>query len=422
MRGAREAGGAERVLWGQVVIDTVAAFIRPAQLIPDSAFQGGSLQMDFTTRAVVARLWHNPRDGVYEPRVTYWRRAADRENWQPELEDRRLDDSDMQREELGETGLLRVEFSVPKMYADEYGYETLYHNLSMDQNCEALGMVDAWIQARFGPLPSIMLWRCQRIDYAWMWPVGELLPAYMSVLHKLRIAGWTRHPYDTVEGVVWKSGSRWVKFYNKALQQGMTDPSRYVLRFEVSNYRDAVRNMAKSWGVKERCVHEFVDELRAVYVLASKWDRLGLTDAPYGAKELEMYQIARAFGERAGQAHYVLTLHREYGNEAWKEPHSLCTRSMYYRYRDELVREGLLAARGDDIPRALPALRLPVQEVLKKGQNLGFLKTHSAGGAPEISEKFWGQVAEVMRVGKSQQSRTVLREIELMQGEVCASL
>lgn len=227
--------------------DTVAAITNVERELPLALFQGGTTTEFFNgdERQRAVRLWRNPEPGDdYAPRITYWPH----------------DEADPS---LG--GWLKAEFSIPKMAAprgDDGGYDLL-GTVTDDARDLAFTRVDEYL-AVFGDMPAIQCWSAQRIDYACNWNVGDLLPVYMSVFQKLRVANCTRHPFDAHEGVVWKSRStkgRWIKFYNKRTELARSEQGaamllrQYdnladvpgVLRFEVSNYKDAVRYMANSW-------------------------------------------------------------------------------------------------------------------------------------------------------------------------------
>lgn len=414
----------------QPMIDTIAAFVVPRRLIGDDHFTGGALQFDFASGSVTARLWANALDDDYVPRVTYWRPARS-------LEGYKLDADNVQDppEDIPEFGLFKVEFSVPKILERIYGSAAVTSNIAIADAFDALRWVDEWL-VRFGDFPPLMTWRLQRVDYAWMWHVGELLPAYMSVFNKLRIGNWSRHPFDVVEGVVWKSGNRWVKFYNKSLQMGSKSAKDYILRYEVSNYRDACRYMADTWFNTERDVGEFLHEGRALYTLAVSWDALGMVLGDhYGESELELTRIVQAFPSRAAQAYYVLMLFRQYGREA--HTLGLITKSKYYRYLRDLAREGFLCVRDDvtndedskydDVLREpLSVLHLPVYRVLslinddENAQNRHNLRDVSPENpySPSIFAGLnWENLQKKLGLAAGKQSNYLLERARLWAGE-----
>lgn len=385
----------------EIMYDTIAAFCEPSVLLPDSVFQGGTLVYNFSSSAVVARLWHNPQDDAYAPRITYWRNAGTRERGSRELSPPVDDPPEV--EDIGPNGLLKIEFSIPKMFSVGRGSDVLLRNLEQAEVEHTLDLVDAWLAHQIADLPPLRAWRIQRVDYCHMWDVGALLPAYMSVLAKLRISSWSRHPYDQSEGVVWKTKStkgRWVKFYNKSREMGVKLPAAAVLRFEVSNYRDAVKYMCERWFGCERNVGEVVQPARAVFAMSVMWDRLGLGLADsYGHEERELSHLLDVFGqERVAQAWYVLRLVRKYGNAAWQEPLSLVSKAKFYRYRSELCDAGLLCVVDEKVVsqkrEALPALHLPVATIFARvekpewGENLKNEKTNIAGGRKKFCWDF----------------------------------
>jgi hypothetical protein len=375
------------------MIDTIACFVQ-VDHIPDHLFDGGAVSVLFSERKKVVRLWKNPKQGQYAPRVTYWRHAHGN------ADESLLEDE--QSEELpgsvGE-GLLKLEFSVAKL-ADC----SLLANPSAAQIEGALDKASETARLFVSNGYDIRRWRVQRIDYAWMWDVNEYLPAYMSVLSQLRISNWSRHPYDVSEGVVWKTQGqrgRWVKFYNKGLELGSGDNN--ILRFEVSNYREAVRYMTDNWFMCERLVGEVVDPVRAVYVMAYFWDRLGLGRSDdYGSEAILERRLRDVFGERVAQAMYTLTMYRKYGTAAYQEPLELVSRSMFYRYRRELVEHGFMTSLNDDDDdddddatinvEYLPALHLPVGEVCRQRVLHKNLETVLADSDNPLNKNLWKNV------------------------------
>jgi len=343
---------------GVSMLDTIAALIEPPAWLPDSLFSGGTVTEIFSSQEVTARLWLNPeKDAAYAPRMTYWRAVASDADGVPA------------------TGYLKAEFSIPKLLGGD-----LRDNPSDEQIQQALNQVDDFLRMTFGHLPGIRLWTAQRVDYAWNWKLGPVLPAYMSVLAKQRISTWSRHPYDAAEGVVWKSRSsrgRWVKFYNKALEMGLKSPDEFTLRFEVSNYRDAVKYMAVKWFGCERLVGEMERCGRALYCLGVHWDRLGLgVSDSFGHDEHQLMRLREAYGRKVSTAYYALRLIREYGPQAYAAPLRLIAKSAYYTWRRKLLDGGFLVEQeGKDVVvrQALPALHLPAQETFEKLSKSGFL-------------------------------------------------
>jgi len=343
------------------MIDTISCF-RQVDALPDQLFDGGAVTTRFDDRVKIVRLWRNPKEGQYAPRVTYWRNALGNES-RSLLED---EQSEELPEQMGDAGLLKLEFSVAKLAEC-----SLLVNPSGSEIEAALNRASETARVFVSAGFDVREWRCQRVDYTWMWDVGEFLSAYMSVLAQLRISNWSRHPYDMSEGVVWKTSGtrgRWVKFYNKSKELGELRGG--VLRYEVSNYRESVRYMAERWFGCDRTVGELVQPVRAVYVMSYFWDKLGLAGAEgYGTEELLERRLRDAFGERVAQAMYVLQMHRKYGSAAYQSPLGLVSRSMYYRYRRELAELGVMTSIDDDATinvEYLDALGLPVREVVRE--------------------------------------------------------
>lgn len=386
--------------------DTIAAILPcPAGLQP-GMFSGGSMTIRLGTEEPSERwrYWRNPEvDGPYEPRMTLW----------PSSED------DHEGGELP-NGWLKCEFSLQRMYIQELHNEhglvddTVYlDNMTQAQAMRGLRAVDEYLRSNFGMMPSIHTWKCQRIDYAWNFEVGKLLPVYLSVVEHLRLSNYSRHPFDAAEGVVFKgrgARSRWVKFYNKvrqlvALLGTKVSPDEHVLRFEMSNYKDATRYMADKWFGCDRAVGEMVHPGRCLYALAKMWEMLSLTKSEgYGRSEYELFRIAEAFTtRRRGTAYYVLHSWRVLGLDAYKLGH--VTKSTYYRLMRELKELGFLASVSDDVDEreALPALHLAFDEYMKQledAYNLGFSGSILGAIQPEnfAENTTWEQVAHVLCV------------------------
>ena len=330
-------------------VDTIAATTVLDRELDVKLFQGGAVSEDFTTGERSARLFRNPIGVEYEPRVTWWPQSR----------------------------TLKVEFSVLRMGGSL---------------ASVLDRTAAWLRTLFGDLPPIGSWKVSRIDYAVDVLAGNFLPSYMSVLQNLRIASWARVPYAQ-HGVVWKSqspGGRWIKFYDKQREEKETLTVPRVIRFEVSNYRDAVRYMATSWFVCERTVAEMTRPGRAAFVLCHFWSQLGLTSEKYGQRELELTDLREKFGSRslAGAAHALMCI-REHGPSAYRDL-NLISKSTYYRWLNELRDHGFLAQTGKR--RALPALHLAIEKAfdLELGENLKRVFSSKSLYASKNSPKnFW---------------------------------
>ncbi len=381
------------------MIDTIACFIQPPKRLDDTLFNGGVIQENFDERDVTARLYRNPPQGVYEPRVTYWRSQGQRSGkslgniTQTPNEDGELDT---------DRGLIKIEFSVPKLA----GVDSLTNVTEADIN-HALNLATAFVRSCLHEdLPDVRRWIVQRVDYAWMWEVGHLMAAYMGVLQKLNLRTYSRHPFGVNEGVVWKSDStkgRWVKFYNKTREQKRTDTA--VLRFEISNYRDAVRYMCDAWFGCDRVVGEVVKLPRALYCMAWHWDVLGLGKSDsYGAEELMMMRLKDRFSlKHLPRAAFALQCIHKYGRMVYSDDVALMSKSTYYAWRKRLSDAGFLATQSsseDDviIEEYLDALHLPTSLVytqltnkqITKLQNLG---TGSDAPAKHTHKNLWKNLA-----------------------------
>ena len=180
---------------------------------------------------------------------------------------------------------------------------------------------------------------------------------------------------------------------------GLKDPNEYTLRFEVSNYRDAVKYMAARWFGCERLVGEMVGIGRALYCLAAHWDRLGLgVSDSFGHDEHQLMRLRQAFGRKVSTAYYALRLIREYGPQACTAPLNLMSKSAYYAWRGRLIECGFLVEQdGEDVVvrQALPALHLPTHEVYQKLvktavlQDLGKNENPASFVCEKISDEIW---------------------------------
>ena len=264
---------------------------------------------------------------MYAPRVTYWPDGM----------------------------VLKVEFSVPKMLGDVL-------NPTEEDKERALTLVDAYLEREgFGDLPSVRRWVCQRVDYAWMWDVGEHLPAYLDMLSRLNVSGMNKQAFKG-EGVVWKAVSRWIKFYDKSKEQ---QSSGGWLRFEVSNYAASVRYMCDAWFGCERVVSEVVRVDRAVDVLTRMWRKLGLDGEQYRSELTLLADLRRVYGSSVASAFYVLHCMNTFGSVSVKR--GLLSSSTYHTWKRRLIDDGFVMIVGDDeheiAPRSLPVLKLPSQNL-----------------------------------------------------------
>lgn len=344
------------------MIDTVAASVKLDHDLDVTVFQGVAAREDFASGEQSVRLFRNQAGSQYEPRLTYW----------------------------PATRLLRVEFSVRKVAAS-VPFDT----------------VDTWLRGLFvQELPPLTTWTCQRIDYAVDLDVGDLLPQYLALLGRCQVGSWSRQPHAS--GVVWKSSSRWVKFYDKGRE---SEKQIGVLRFEVSNYRDAVRYMAHHWFGCERTVGEMVQPGRALYVLARYFEQLGLAAESYDSREYELQQLKSVFGSRSlpGAAHALACI-RTHGTESYKSQ-SLMSKSSYYRWLRVLREHGFLATNE---LKSLPVLRLPCTEAFKSlsgAQNLKLRKDAYQLGGVELSQKIsWEKLAGLLQVSAKTPRNSYLLE------------
>ncbi len=292
------------------MIDTIAAMHKVPEVSRD-LFPGEAVSSNSETRHTSAR-WYRNEDG--KPRVTYYPQSE----W------------------------LRIEFSLQRLDSVEVD-EYLARALSLS-------------------VPPVMTWRCQRVDYMVDIEVGNVAP-YLAAISRLQVGAMSRHPFP--DGVVWKARGRWVKFYD-----GKHHDKAGVLRFEVSNYKQAVRYMAEKWFGCERTVQELVMPGRVLYVLGRMWERLGL-DKGFAHEESEVSALRAAFGGRslAGAIH-ALRCVRVYGVDSYKTL-QLMSRSSYYRWSSALRSNGFLASGS-----SLSSIHLPTESFFAtQAQNLKVLST-----------------------------------------------
>lgn len=353
--------------------DTLACYCAPHCWLDDALFAGGTISEQFDKRTVSARLWLNAnKQDTYAPRVTYWRPHGSRHGKELGNIEKDLSQREMFIDEEGEQrdgfpfGLLKLEFSIPKMVEND-PLKTITHK----QALQALERVTDFVRSHvYKDAPHLLEWTTQRIDYTWMWNTSPNLRAYMAVLHNLRIGGMSRHPYEASEGIVWKAGNRWVKFYNKNKEAGIISVDIEMLRFEVSNYKDAVRYMASEWFGNDRTVANMMLPHRALWCLSYLWDKLGLGRADhYGAEELLDHRLRKEFGESVAAASWALRCVRLYGVSSYKEGIELMSSNNYHTWQRRLKEKGILLTRDDggDVVNleALPALALPAKIIFR---------------------------------------------------------
>ena len=341
--------------------DTIACLLSDVTL-DESVFQGQSITEDLETGQVSARMWINPRD-EYAPRVTYWSGGS----------------------------VLKIEASLSKMAGVDP-----HENMTDVDVRRAIDLIDKFVFLTFGPLPSILDWSCQRIDYAWMWDCGKDASAYMTMLKDLRIGGMTRDVFDN--GVVFKQGNRWVKFYLRD----------NVLRFEVSNYKQAVKYMCKQWFGCERTVREMVHAGRSLYVMALYMDKLGIDKLPVGRASV-MSRLRDVYGSSVASAFYAMVLLHEFGASALSM--KLISSSSYYTWKKRLSDDGFVVLIDDDVVHVVQSitLSLPVVETIKN------LNVYTGGGSspsPSVNlPKFSGK-----NLGLVSGSQKVLEKLEMQYG------
>lgn len=346
--------------------DTVVASIE-VDVLDESVFSRRSTTDD------VVRMWRNPRDGVYEPRLTYWHSVN------------------------GGQGRLRIEFSIPKMARID-----ALSNPSPEQSRLVLHEVDTFLfrLLRGTEMDSIEYWQAQRVDYAWNFEPSGDVAAYISMLQGLWLGRMSRHPHPDSEGVVWKSkqpNHRWVKFYNKAREAGSNGTP--VLRFEVSNYRRSLAYMCEHWLGCGRTVGDLLQPGRALYVMARIWSQLGLFATSYHADGLVLLKLKALFGNAAPSAFYALMCISTYGADAHKL-HHLMSDNSYYAWKRKLSEHDLLVNSDVD----LAPLTLPACDVLKALEKALQQDLSGSGVVVPVpssknSPKNWANWAKILQIG-----------------------
>lgn len=230
---------------------------------------------------------------------------------------------------------LTLEVSWPKFC---FGHNTRL----VDEPRLSIGMINNWLRW-FGVTTDVGLWRVNRIDYAADWCVGSALPFYIEGLQKLILSSHDRADYES--GVMWKSQSRAIKFYNKTAEQGINDLTAAVLRFEVSNYRDSVRYICSKQGATGSLVN--LSSIQVVESVLTQWLEKCIPIG-FGADESIRARVYEAFGHRAGAALEHMRLINQHGTQAYWL--GFTNRSSYYRWKGELHRAGLLGVESSSLP------------------------------------------------------------------------
>ena len=249
---------------------------------------------------------------------------------------------------------LKFEVSLPKLLGLPVAV------LSQADVERGLDLIDKFIHEKGIVAPAVREWRCVRLDVTYMWNTAADTPIYIVALANQQIGNYVRVPYGT-GGVTWKAGKgyRWVKFYDKLLEQGLGKVGG-VLRFEVSNYSGGVRDIVR----RLRCGRT-VGNLCTAAVACSEllhWlGKLGVNEHGFGARDVLQCKLVEVFGTRgAPQALFFLEQWSRHGLDVYKEPLSLMTSATFYRWRRKLEQAGLLVS--VDTAGGLPPLSLPNPE------------------------------------------------------------
>jgi len=309
------------------VYDTVHAYLILSQPLDRSCFVDWTV---YERKNVVTHRGYLPRvSDRYSPNVVY----------------KHSDDA-------RDFGVLSVEFSVARMAGC-----SPVENVSDIQRDIALDNVNKFLFDKLQLRSDMRTWTVTRIDYSYN--VLAEVQNYLAVVGQLQLSGYQRVQFSPLEGVVWKSASRWIKFYDKLRQMGHKQHGE-VLRYEVSNMRRSVQYMCKHWFGCERTVGELLHRGRALYTLARVWQSLGLDKQHvYDHHQDIRFALRDAYHASASTALYVLNLIRDYGTEAIKL--NLISSNAYYDWRRKLIDDGFLITSDE---HQLSALQLPIHQFI----------------------------------------------------------
>lgn len=305
-----------------------------------SAFTGRSMAQDMHKERVVgekARWYTKSYERMVVPRVT----------WMPETKLKELHDEDI--------GFLDIEVSIPKML------DAPSVILSEKEVDRAIDYMSEYLEhLNIIGLSPVREWKCIRLDTCYAWETAGLTRAYIAALGTMSLPTYIRTPFET-EGVLWRNASRWVKFYDKTREQKLKDYG--ILRFEVSNLKDACSYMATRKYDIPQTIHAMTRREFVYDVLVEWLGKVGVRGQSFGHDDVLLSRLKRDFGGvRTGTAYVFMQFYERYGNELYK-PESeggfgLLTKSTYYNYLKELKLKGYLPVSD----QTLPPLDLPDRE------------------------------------------------------------
>ena len=264
------------------MFDTVAAVLVLDRDLDRGLFLGQSVQIPFEDAMPRVRMWRSARKGsaTYQPHVHWWPQRR----------------------------MLRVEFSIPKM-----AQLPAMANVTTADVSLAIQSVDVFLERIFGKMPSVWDWRCVRVDYSWNWQVGEHVRSYLAVVRGLTMGRAQRQEHGT--SVYFEQKQRVVKFYDKSQQALLADG---VLRFEVSHFGRAVKNIALAFDGK-RSVYDMLKVSRARFSMSRVFELLGLGNADVYESSHALHALVRANFKRPTAAYGALMLIREHGANARRD-------------------------------------------------------------------------------------------------------
>jgi hypothetical protein len=218
----------------------------------------------------------------------------------------------------------------------------------IDDPALAIETLSLWLHRKFGLSVNVGDWHVIRIDYAADWVVGAMLPIYIEAFQRTQLSSHDRSDYEH-DGVMWRSQSRAIKFYNKTSEQGFKEMASAVLRFELSHYRDSVRYICSSIGLD--------NSLTALASPSVVRKSLGawlpkVMPIGFGADESVRAKVYELF-PRPGQALEHLRLINQHGTNAYH--FGFTNKSSYYRYLKALRNADLL---GSSSSSSLPLLAI----------------------------------------------------------------
>lgn len=294
------------------MIDTVRASTEMRQgQIDTRIFPVKSTQASQQTGEMGVRYIRNPEPGHVEPRLTYY-------------------------PDPPKGPRLVVEVSLPKLL---YGDRPVL--LSSGEVSSAIGGVKAWLYNLGLSVPYLEDWKATRLDYYWQWEVDNM-DEYMATIATLQLSRYAKTVYGKA-GVSWRNDGkrvhRRIKFYDKEKELGQRKGK--LLRFEVSQHAQALRDLATRVENVPLIVSALVDEQLVKRRLARWLDALGLCATSYGSTVTLRSRISAVLGVSAiANAEYFIDVYHTHGTQAISLGH--ITKNKYYYWLKLLKDNDLL--------------------------------------------------------------------------------